>query len=290
MPTMNIDALNQAIKAAGADWVAAETPYSRLADRPPSTEGLGLALTPEDAYRDLRATRAGDATMFLAAPPALPPAIDWRNYKGKNWVTPVRDQKSCGSCVAFATVAMAESRVLIAKKKPGVDFDLSEAGLFYCGTPNACAVGWLPLPALNYTRRYGLGREAAFPYTPGNQPCRRIPKVVKTGSPLTAAMMVARKQALLSGPVVAGFAVYGDFYSYVSGVYRHIQGNFAGNHAVCVVGYDDKAGCWIVKNSWGAGWGEGGFFRIRYGECGIDSQFPFYYPAGVTVEPGTSIP
>jgi hypothetical protein len=39
-----------------------------------------------------------------------------------------------------------------------------------------------------------------------------------------------------------------------------------------VVGYDDDHGCWICKNSWGTGWGEGGFFRIAYGQCGIDAQ------------------
>jgi C1A family cysteine protease len=41
---------------------------------------------------------------------------------------------------------------------------------------------------------------------------------------------------------------------------------------VSVVGYDDATGCWICKNSWGAGFGEGGFFRIAYGNCGIDAE------------------
>jgi C1A family cysteine protease len=37
------------------------------------------------------------------------------------------------------------------------------------------------------------------------------------------------------------------------------------------VGYDDPNGCWICKNSWNTTWGEQGFFRIAYGECGIES-------------------
>jgi hypothetical protein len=37
-----------------------------------------------------------------------------------------------------------------------------------------------------------------------------------------------------------------------------------GQHYVCIVGYDDDAGRWLVENSWGAGWGDGGFFGVPY--------------------------
>jgi hypothetical protein len=43
-----------------------------------------------------------------------------------------------------------------------------------------------------------------------------------------------------------------------------------------VVGYDDEAACWICKNSWGEDWGDQGWFRIAYGQCGMDSQFAAY--------------
>jgi len=37
-----------------------------------------------------------------------------------------------------------------------------------------------------------------------------------------------------------------------------------GGHAVLVVGYDDTAKRFVVRNSWGAGWAMGGYFTIPY--------------------------
>jgi hypothetical protein len=93
-----------------------------------------------------------------------------------------------------------------------------------------------------------------------------------------AVMAVADRKNVLAakGPMVAGMAVFNDFFSYRTGVYRHTTGALAGYHAVSVVGYDDTQQCWICKNSWGPGWGDSGWFRIGYGECGMDTQFAFY--------------
>ena len=44
---------------------------------------------------------------------SLPDEFDWRNVDGKNYVSPVRDQATCGSCYAFGTLAMFEARVRI---------------------------------------------------------------------------------------------------------------------------------------------------------------------------------
>jgi C1A family cysteine protease len=87
-----------------------------------------------------------------------------------------------------------------------------------------------------------------------------------------------------TGPMVACMAVYRDFFSYRSGVYRHTSGDLAGYHAICAVGYSEEENCWICKNSWGTDWGDAGWFKIGYGECGIDTEFAMY---GVTdVIPG----
>jgi hypothetical protein len=74
------------------------------------------------------------------------------------------------------------------------------------------------------------------------------------------------------GPVAACFTVYEDFYHhYSSGVYHYVSGAVVGGHCITIVGYDDANHFWICKNQWGAGWGESGYFRIGFGQCGLDS-------------------
>ncbi|MDZ7725626.1 MAG: C1 family peptidase [candidate division KSB1 bacterium] len=73
------------------------------------------------------------------------------------------------------------------------------------------------------------------------------------------------KNKLLSSPV------YRNFSDYTSGIYEQTSGQFVDNHGVVIVSYNDTNECWICKNSWGTDWGENGYFRIAYGECGIDS-------------------
>ena len=97
------------------------------------------------------------------------------------------------------------------QNRPGVNFDLSEANLFYCGAPNSCAIGWQPDLAFKYLKTKGVGLEKAFPYVPGNQACQVIPPAVKVDTYKTAGTSVARKTALTAGPVVAAMAVYSDF-------------------------------------------------------------------------------
>lgn len=93
-----------------------------------------------------------------------------------------------------------------------------------------------------------------------------------------------------NGPMAIAFEVYSDFMHYKSGIYHHtfLEDKFnpfeLTNHAVLLVGYgaDEATGekYWIVKNSWGEGWGEKGFFRIRRGtdECAIESMAVEAFP------------
>ena len=77
-----------------------------------------------------------------------------------------------------------------------------------------------------------------------------------------------------TGPVASAFTVAGSFDYYTSGCYNY-DSTAAVNHGMLIVGYDDALcsnnGAWIVKNSWGAGWGEAGYCYVAYGACNIGS-------------------
>lgn len=80
---------------------------------------------------------------------------------------------------------------------------------------------------------------------------------------------------LKNGPVMATFATSYPFMQYKGGVFMCNTTTLSQiNHAVTVIGYTDingtSGGDWIIKNSWGSGWGEGGFGTIsKYRDCSL---------------------
>jgi C1A family cysteine protease len=274
--------LQWAIEDQGYSWDAGETSLSIL--QPEEQERrLGLTLVPEEMER---ISFAMAALPFSVA--EFPDAWDWRDVEGANWTTPIRDQQGCGSCVAFGTVAVLEAMLKLHQEDAALQPELSEAHLFFCGCGNCCDKGWWPSYALDYARDSGVPSEACFPYQDHNMPCSdscddwqsRAVKVVSWQEVLDVG---ARKEWLATkGPMVGCMAVYRDFFNYTGGVYRHTSGSLAGYHAIGVVGYSEAEQCWICKNSWGSDWGIAGWFKIGYGECGMDSQFAMYGVEDVT--------
>lgn len=85
-------------------------------------------------------------------------------------------------------------------------------------------------------------------------------------------------EILARGPVTASFVVYEDIFRYTGGIYHKTKdsGRQIGGHAIKIIGWGEEKGApyWIIANSWGADWGENGYFRIMRGrnECGIEQD------------------
>lgn len=270
--------LRGALNREAARWSAEENPITRLS---PEEKKLRLGYTPGPGEPTLtqREQLALSARAAPIAAAAYPASYDLRNVGGKNFITPIRDQGQCGSCVAFGTIAAVEGTARVQEQDPNLNIDLSEAQLFYCDARSqgrTCENGWWVEPALQWMHNQGIADEDCYKYTAGDQACtnlcadwqNRATKVVnyfQSGNPADIKQWISTK-----GPVITCFSVYEDFFAYKSGIYHHVSGGLAGGHCVCIVGYSDPGGFWICKNSWGTAWGESGFFRIAYGECGID--------------------
>lgn len=280
MAPLNTAELVQTLRDSAARWTARETPQSQLSDDDKHAL-LGVIFTPED--RALAA--AGPVASAAAGPATFAPAVDWRNRNG-NHVTSVKDQKHCGSCVSFCCTAVVESMASI---EHGQLLDLSEADSHFNSNHGASCGGWNADACMEQIKQRGVVSDAALPYMsafdnpPQNDPATNLWKPYVRPTPNRAATQVsitshslisdinARKQYLTDvGPCSASFDVYDDFFSYSSGVYHHVSGNYAGGHCVEVIGYSEADQCWIAKNSWGTAWGESGYFRIGYGQCNFD--------------------
>lgn len=274
---INVASLNAQLKAQNAGWVAKETYLSHMTAQEVKTRfGLREELSPEVEF-------VRNSPRALSA--NLPSSLDWRNKDGQNWVSPLLNQANCGSCVAFASIGTMETQMRIASGNPNYNISLSPQNLFMCGGAS-CETGWMPTDAAEFLENTGVVDEACAPYKIGatgedmacsavcNDSAKRTYKISGYSQPTSYFKDVnAVKQALQNGPLVTTIMVYEDFMSYSSGVYKHTAGKFLGGHAISIVGYDDASQSFIIRNSWGPEWGEGGFGHVSYSDlCGVGSQ------------------
>ncbi|XP_053350967.1 cathepsin K-like [Clarias gariepinus] len=207
----------------------------------------------------------------------LPNSIDYRNF---GYVTPVRNQGSCGSCWAFSSVGALEGQL---KKTTGKLVNLSPQNLVDCVIENyGCDGGWMAT-AFRYVRdNGGIDSEEAYPYVGQEQrcaynksgkaaQCQGFEEVKKGSEDALASALV--KVGPVSVSIDAGQST---FQFYKSGVYFDPNCHKEKvNHAVLAVGYDVTTHgekYWIIKNSWGEKWGTKGYIwmaRDHNNACGI---------------------
>ena len=226
---------------------------------------------------------------------SLPSRFDWRE-QGK--VTCVKNQSTCGSCYAFASIASIEARLLTAGEP---EFDFSENNAKECEWYESSCSGGNFARVSNFLSQKGTVLETCDPYVPGNVSCvETCPYVITLlGWSLISGSQVPDPEVIKSyiytyGPVYTSF--YAGWSDSWSGEMRNYDGSYTlyyggddePNHAVLLLGWDDDLshaggkGAWIAKNSWGDGWGgtcgygsERGFFTMGYGSANIGGWTSF---------------
>lgn len=205
----------------------------------------------------------------------------------------IKQQGWCSSSWAISTAAVAGDRVSI---NNGNRMDLSEQTLLSCDVaPQAGCDGGHVDRAWGFMRHNGVWTEKCFPYTGNKGTVEECPNSIschqeqvqmqpayKVGRKATGVNPKRTEEDIMheiqkQGPVQAVMEIFTDFFMYGSGVYQKTnlaRSTVAGYHAVRILGWGEEGNLryWIVANSWGSQWGEGGLFRIKRGDnsCQIE--------------------
>ncbi len=259
--------VQRVIAEKGANWTAGSNEIWEL----PREERLALLGWNKELDEAARASMP-EATERAAM---LRDQFDWRDVDGESYITPITNQEQCGSCWAFGAVACMEARFAIDGFIPFPTLDLSEQYLLSC-SPGTCN-GYALSGTCDFLRHTGTPTEACMPYHADDTiPCdnhcsfsdMELLTIQNWG--WIASNQAAIKTRILDGPVYVAFTVYEDFMAYTGGIYEHLWGEVEAGHAVALVGWNDEQSYWILKNSWGPEWGENGYFRMKYGQCGME--------------------
>ncbi|MBU0982362.1 MAG: C1 family peptidase, partial [candidate division Zixibacteria bacterium] len=198
----------------------------------------------------------------------LPDAFDWRD---EFTLTPVKNQGGCGGCWAFAANGVFEN---LMKMKDSVEIDLSEQWLISCSDAGTCEHGGWYSDAFPYYQYqtdicgdHGAVLEADYPFEEADSPCAcpvphyfHINSWAWIGSGAYSTPTIEQmKQAIVEyGPIAIALHASDALQAYGGGIFNACETGSI-NHATVLVGWDDTQGTngvWIMRNSWGQGWGE----------------------------------
>jgi len=204
------------------------------------------------------------------------------NWVNKGAVTPIKNQGQCGSCWSFSATGSMEGEKFL---KTGTLTSLSEQNLIDCSTSqgNQGCNGGLMDNAFKYViSNHGIDTEASYRYTAtGPNSCKystaNIGDTISSYKDVSRGSESALQSAVDTQPIsVAIDAGHNSFQLYKSGVYYESACSATQlDHGVLAVGYGtDNSGTayWLVKNSWGTGWGMQGYIQMSKGRnnnCGI---------------------
>jgi|GEM_PF-3309510 len=230
----------------------------------------------------------------------LPAYFNWHDKDGKDWMSPVRDQASCGSCWTFGALAAMEGAIDIYLNDPDFDIDLSEQFMVSCGG-GSCENGGFAEEVLAKLQSDGIPDEACYEYLAEEGLCsnacsdwqERTVKICDWNI-LVAPTEEELKSELLNGPMPVTMRVDSGFSGYSGGVWEGSYTNCGffedqTNHVVALVGWNDANDTWIVKNSWGDDWGDGGYFHAKRGTSCVGTFSANWLRVDVPTVPGVDV-
>lgn len=203
------------------------------------------------------------------------------DLREQGYDTPVKNQYECGSCWAFSAAAAFESSYAM---KNGSKIDVSEQDIINCVDGGSCEGGfpvWVFYTMVEENKK--LRPEREMPYKGYSSTCNQNVGKYEASNygiidkrwidPVFALPPTVNeiKDALYHhGSISSAIVATSKFITYNSGV--HEESGFEDidiNHAVNIIGWDDDKEAWLIKNSWGTDWGEGGYGWIKYGSNAI---------------------
>ncbi|MBM4359749.1 MAG: hypothetical protein FJ096_16725 [Deltaproteobacteria bacterium] len=217
----------------------------------------------------------------------LPEKWDWRSQGAG--MPPIRQQGSCGSCWAFGTIAALEGSIAVADNTL---VNLSEQHVLDCSGKGTCGGGYW---AYSLLENKGAVLEQNYPYKGYDQSCKSqssFPYTIESYHSVKQGDIEGVKAAILKyGMVGVTMSVCGSIPGYNGGIYDSKEcNNYYTNHIVALVGWDDTIshkygkGVWIMRNSWGTGWGDDGYGYFAYGTAQLEENptYVIYKPEDPT--------
>lgn len=205
---------------------------------------------------------------------SLPTKYDSRDL---GIILPARNQGQSGCCWAFTATDVAQALF----HKNGYETGYLAPQIY----PN-CAIGYLNLDMTTGGNEYiaistnALLKAPVFASSVGELDLEKtdcpiytkddIAGYILSSSDLPSNDKIAIKEAIMNYGSVISSLVYGDSYlDKETNIYEFTEENYATNHAVNIIGWDDSKNAWLVKNSWGPNWGDNGTFWVSYNDAYI---------------------
>merc|ERR1711973_84501 len=236
-----------------------------------------------------------NASMEHSVGEPLPPSdgpmaseIDWRQKGG---VTGVKNQGSCGSCWTFGAVGSVEG---VHKKETGSLVTFAEQELLDCvyeGKRDGCQGGWMQDCFTYMQQNQRLAPSSAVSYRGRDGSCNYRGKANGLKAKVSGQYAVPGSESghtsgLTRGPIAVAFEVTNKCQQYRGGIFKDTSCRGNANHAVTMVGYDNEK--FMIKNSWGSGWGSGGYIYMarNHHNCKLYTHSAIITMSGSGPDPG----